>query len=178
MSLRAAVIKNSKVDNVIIIAKEEDAELFNAVVLTEETAGVSAGWGYDEANKTFIAPPPPPPKEMTVLDLEEEVYIRLSAGVDFDFGDERGIHTFATTIPDMRGWDEVNTIANLHINKGNSSATINIVTDTGPVVVKADEWQDVFLAIHEFRQHVWSKSFALREMDPFPQDFKDDKYWT
>ena len=178
MAIRAAVLKRGKVDNIIVLASENDAPTFNAIPLTEETKHVSFGWSYDEANKAWIAPPPLPPAPKTYSDLENETVKRLASGVHYDFGDDRGMHLFGTTPPDMNGWNEVNTIANIHMNKGNGGATINIVTDTGPVTVSANEWQDVFLAIHEHRQQVWAKSFALEAMDSLPQDLEDDKHWT
>lgn len=102
---------------------------------------------------------------------------RLSVGFDYDFGDARGVHHFATTEQDMRGWDEVTKIANAMLALNDQTSTINIVTGTGPTQVTAIEWQHVLVAAGAFRQPIWAASFALQAMDPIPADVTDNQYW-
>ena len=107
---------------------------------------------------------------------------RLALGFDFDFAtiipaDPRGVHTFATTESDMKGWDEVTNGANAAMNLAAPTAPISIVTETGPVVVTAQEWQHILVAATAFRQPIWAASFVLQAMDPIPSDLEDDSYW-
>lgn len=102
---------------------------------------------------------------------------RLAMGVDYDFVDARGVHHIGTTPQDMIGWDEVSKLAQAAINLGAGSTPINLVTDTGPVVVTAIEWQQILVAAGQARQPIWAASFVLQEMSPIPDDFKSDGYW-
>jgi hypothetical protein len=102
---------------------------------------------------------------------------RLAAGFDYDFEDTRGVHRIATSEQDMRGWDEVTKIASAMIALGDHISTIDIVTETGPVPVKAIEWQRVLVAAAAFRQPVWAASFALQAMETIPADVTDDRHW-
>lgn len=77
----------------------------------------------------------------------------------------------------MRGWDEVTKIASAMIALGDHISTIDIVTETGPVPVKAIEWQRVLVAAAAFRQPVWAASFALQVMEMIPADLTDDRHW-
>lgn len=101
---------------------------------------------------------------------------RLALGFDYDFGDGRGVHRIGQTDADLAGWTEVTTIAQARINKSDSTP-IGIVTDTGPTMVTPLEWQDVLEAAADFRQPIWTASFALQAMSPIPADFTDDSYW-
>jgi hypothetical protein len=102
---------------------------------------------------------------------------RFAGGFDYDFGDSRGVHHIGTTPEDLAGWDEVTTLSSAFINLGNGSATIDIVTNTGPVTLTATEWQSILVAAGLFRQPIWAASFVLQAMDPIPPDFADDSYW-
>jgi hypothetical protein len=102
---------------------------------------------------------------------------RLAAGFDYDFGDARGVHRIATSEQDMRGWDEVTKIASAMLSLNDHVAAIDIVTETGPVPVKAIEWQHVLVAAAAFRQPIWTASFALQAMETIPVDVTNDRYW-
>lgn len=114
----------------------------------------------------------------SVWDVAAERERRLALGFDFDFGDERGVHTLATTPADMKGWDEVTKWSNAAIALGNGSSTLDILTETGPCQVTALEWQSVLLAATAHRQPLWAASFILQAQDPIPSDYTDDAYWT
>lgn len=86
----------------------------------------------------------------------------LAAGFDYDFGDERGVHTIGTSDADMLGWDEVSKGATAAVLASQFDAPIAIVTDTGPAIVTALEWQHVLIAATAFRQPIWAASFALQ----------------
>lgn len=103
---------------------------------------------------------------------------RLALGFNYDFTDGRGVHRIGTTEDDLKGWDEVTTVANALIATGSPSGTIAIVTDTGPVTVTAMEWQAVLVAAAAFRQPIWAASFSLQALDPIPADFRDDDWWA
>ena len=107
----------------------------------------------------------------------EERTRRLAMGFPYDFGAPRGVHHIGTTDSDMKGWDEVTKIAQAAINKGDGSRQIGILTNTGPAMVTADEWQDVLLAAGEFRQPIFAASFTLQAMSPIPLDYTDNAYW-
>ena len=124
------------------------------------------------------AAPEPPPRVITVDDVATERTRRLALGFDYNFNDVRGIHRIGTTEADMRGWDEVTTIANAAINLSLPNTVINVVTDTGPAAITALEWQSILLAAAAFRQPLWAKSFLLQAMSPIPSDFTSDSYWS
>lgn len=103
---------------------------------------------------------------------------RLAAGFDYNFNDARGVHRIGTTTADLIGWDEVTKFSQALISTGNSSGTITILTDTGPAVVTALEWQQIMLAAAAFRQPIWGASFAIAAMDPIPADYAtNEAYW-
>lgn len=120
----------------------------------------------------YTAPAP------TADDVAAERTRRMALGFDYNFGAPRGVHHIQTTEADMKGWDEVTTLANALIASGQPNATINILTGTGPTQVTATEWQSVLLAAAAFRQPLWAKSFTLQAMSPIPADYKNDSYWT
>jgi hypothetical protein len=103
---------------------------------------------------------------------------RLALGFDYDFGDARGVHHIGTTPADMAGWDEVSKAATALVGLGQGSQTINVVTDTGPVVVTASEWLQILVAATIARQPIWAASFAIQAMDPIPVDYADNSRWT
>lgn len=115
---------------------------------------------------------------LTSDDVVVEGTRRLALGFAYDFGDQRGVHQIGTTPSDMTGWREVIDYANALIDLGDTTTQISIVTDTGPTLVTAPEWQAVMLHAAEVRQLLWSKSFALQAMSPIPSDFANDSYWT
>lgn len=121
---------------------------------------------------------PPAPPAATVDDVAAERDRRLSSGLRYDFGDERGIHQLGTTDADMRRWmDEVNPLAQACINIGQPEATIGISTNTGPATITAMEWQHILIAAGQHRQPLYAASFALQAMDPIPADYADDQHW-
>lgn len=117
-------------------------------------------------------------KALMAVKVQEERARRLRLGFDYDFGDERGVHTIGTTDADFEGWKEVIRLANALIDSGMGSTTIEIVTNTGPAQVTAFEWQAIMLAGAVSRQTVWAKSFALQALPVIPEDFDDDAHWT
>jgi hypothetical protein len=123
-----------------------------------------------------IDPYQPPP--ITPEDVQAERARRLALGFSYDFEDARGVHQIGTTPADMVGWRDVIDLANALIDLGDTTTTISIVTDTGPTQVTAPEWQAVMLRAAEVRQVLWASSFALQAMDPIPEDYDADGYWT
>ena len=122
-----------------------------------------------------IRPPPPPSPE----DVVAERTRRLGLGFDHDFGDARGVHRIGTSPADMEGWREVSDFATALIAAGDTTTEIGIVTETGPVMVTAPEWQAVLLAAAAFRQPLWQASFALQAMDPIPADYAtNEALWS
>lgn len=111
-------------------------------------------------------------------DVQAERARRLALGFDYDFGSARGVHRIGTTPQDMAGWRDVTDYANALIDLGDVTTTIAIVTDTGPALVTAPEWQAVLLRAAEVRQAIWAASFALQAMSPIPTDFADDSRWA
>jgi hypothetical protein len=166
--MRKALIENGVVTNVI-----EADEGFTIEGKTLVEAGTaSIGWLWD--GETISAPQPPMP---TATEVIAERARRFELGFDYDFGDARGVHHIGTTPEDLAGWDEVTTLSNALINLSNGSATIDIVTNTGPATVTATEWQSILIAAGTFRQPIWAASFVLQATDPIPVDFADDSYW-
>jgi len=163
--MKYAIIENDTVTN-IAVADEPLAD--NWI----EAGSAKIGDTWD--GTSFISPPP---HVSTENDVKAERARRLATGFDYDFGDARGIHRIGTTAEDMEGWDEVTSWANAMLALGNNTATITIVTDTGPADVTPNEWQSVLAAASAFRQPIWAASFQLVEMDPIPSDYNDDKYW-
>lgn len=130
---------------------------------------------FDDALAEHTAPEPVVPP--TADDVVAERSRRLAEGFDYDFGDARGVHHFATAESDMANWSEVTSLANALINLGDTTTTIDIITDTGPAQVTAQEWQQILVAAGAFRQPIFAASFVLQAMDPIPADFADDSYW-
>lgn len=118
-------------------------------------------------------PAPGPTRDAVIFERNR----RLALGFDYDFGDARGVHTFATTLEDMAGWDEVSKVAQALLSLGDTATTMQIVTETGPASVTAAEWQQVLLAAAAFRQPIWGASFILQSMDPIPADYASDARW-
>lgn len=96
-------------------------------------------------------------KEMIKAERER----RLGLGFDYDFGDGRGVHRIGTTRQDLLGWDEVTDLANALRATGQTAATIDVMTDTGPCQVTPDEWSAIQIAAAAFRQPIWAASFAI-----------------
>lgn len=87
---------------------------------------------------------------------------RLALGFDYDFGDARGVHHVGTTDEDMKAWDrEVTPYANALVQSGDSTTTIGIKTDTGPVTVTGPEWMAMLIAAAQVRQPIWAAYFAV-----------------
>lgn len=114
------------------------------------------------------------PSESDVIVERER---RLALGFDYDFDDARGVHRIGTTEQDWKGWEKVTTLANARINR-NSTAPIDIVTDTGPCQVTPLEWCAVLdFGGTNFEQPIWAASFTIMAMDPIPADFAADDNW-
>ena len=142
-------------------------------------AGERARWtGESWVVEEIPSEPVPPPASPTAADVAIERDRRLSAGFDFDFGDSRGVHRFGTTDADLRGWREVTDICAALLAKGEPAIAVRIATDTGETTVTAADWQSVLLSAGAFRQPIWRASFALQAMDPIPEDYADDAYWS
>ena len=103
---------------------------------------------------------------------------RLALGFDYDFGDARGVHRIGTTKDDMVGWSDVSTYAGALIDRGDLTTQIPIATDTGTCLVTPPEWRAIEIAAAQFRQPLWTKSFALMAMNPIPADYTHDSYWS
>ncbi|MEP4034071.1 hypothetical protein [Roseibium polysiphoniae] len=132
-----------------------------------------AFWLAEEGNEIPEYTPPPPTTEEVI----EERARRLAQGLEYDFGDVRGVHKIGTTEADMAGWDEVAKGAQAAINLGASGSSFTIVTETGPATVTAIEFQAILAAATAFRQPIWASSFALQVMDPIPANYADDVHW-
>ena len=114
----------------------------------------------------------------TVEDVVAERRLRLTAGFEYTFPDERGAHFISTSEEDMKNWDEVSKVATAAVLSGYPDAQIAINTGTGGVTVTAMEWQAILIAAGNVRQPIFQASFALQAMDPIPEDYRDDKYWV
>lgn len=132
-----------------------------------------------EPENPGIDPEPETPEVgVTTEMLIAERDLRLALGFHYDFADERGVHIFGTTPEDMRKWmDEVSPLAQAHINNGTPDNTIQISTETGQVSVTAAEWQQILLAAGVHRQPIYMAYFALKAMEPPPENYADDVYW-
>lgn len=118
------------------------------------------------------------PSAADVDDVVRERARRLGLGFNYDFGDARGVHHIGTTPEDLIGWRDVIDYANALVDLGDTTTQIAIVTDTGPALVTAPEWQAVMLQAAQVRQVLWAKSFVLQSMNPIPADYTNDSYWT
>lgn len=114
----------------------------------------------------------------TVNHVVAERERRLALGFDYDFGDARGVHRIGTTKDDMAGWAEVSTYAGALIDSGDLTTQIPIATNTGVCMVTAPEWRAIELAAAQFRQPLWTKSFALMAMNPIPASYQEDSWWS
>lgn len=120
----------------------------------------------------------PPSPNPTKAHLRAERDRRLAVGFDYDFVDARGVHHIGTTPADMAAWDgEVKPLADALIALGDTTTTIAIVTDTGPVAVTALDWQRITLAAAAFRQRIYSAYFAMKDLDPIPPTYIDNDRW-
>jgi hypothetical protein len=162
-----AVVDNGIVINIVVADEQSAAD--NGWI---DATGARIGDTWD--GEAFTSPPVPSP---TIADVIPERQRRLAAGFDYDFADARGVHTIGTTDADMSGWDEVSKAASALVALGLPDRAISIVTDTGPCVVTAIEWQSVLVAAMQFRQPIFAASFALQASDPIPQDYTDDVNW-
>lgn len=114
----------------------------------------------------------------TAADVIVERVRRLGLGFDHDFGEERGVHHIGTTEADLVGWGEVTQFAQAVVGSGIGETPINIVTDTGPVTLTAQEWLGVLIHAAQVRQPIWTKSFELQAMEKIPLDYEDEKWWS
>lgn len=144
--------------------------LVGSLHVTPPEAAV-CGMGY--VGGQLVVPMP----RVSESDVVRERTRRLALGFSYNFGDARGVHRIGMTAADMAGWDEVSVAAQAAINLGAPNAPLNIVTDTGPVSVTAQEWQSILMAAAQARQPIWAASFALQAMQPIPSDFADDSWW-
>lgn len=114
---------------------------------------------------------------ITPEQVGEERDRRLALGFMYDFGDSRGTHHIGTTENDLKGWDEVTKWSSACIALGLNTSTLNILTNTGPTLVSATEWQQILLAATAARQPFWAASFVLQSQNPIPMNYTDDSYW-
>jgi len=118
---------------------------------------------------------PPITVEQVVAERER----RLALGFNYDFGNGRGVHRIGTTKEDMAGWSDVSTYAGALIDRGDLTTQIPIATNTGTCLVTPPEWRAIEIAAAQFRQPLWTKSFALMALAPnIPADYTHDSYWT
>jgi hypothetical protein len=117
------------------------------------------------------------PTRPTSSHITKERIRRLTLGFDYDFGDERGVHRIGTTEADMLGWNEVTQASQAAIALGAGSTSFTIVTDTGPALITALEWQSILVAAHAARQPIWAAFFVLQATDPIPFNYADDSHW-
>lgn len=119
--------------------------------------------------------PPPPSAE----DVIRERNRRLAVGFYYNFGTQLlpDVQHVGTTEQDMAGWGEVTTWANSQIALGDTTSTVQILTDNGQATVTALQWMGVINAASAFRQPIWQASFVLQAMNPIPTDYTDDKWW-
>lgn len=102
---------------------------------------------------------------------------RLALGFTYTFGDTRGAHVIGTSEQDMKGWSEITMASQAAMALGLATTPLNIVTNTGPATVTAQEWQQILLAASQFRQPIWASSFRLQTMAQIPADYTSDSYW-
>lgn len=111
--------------------------------------------------------------------LNRQLEHRLSLGLEYDFKDGRGVHHIGTSPQDMDRWlKEVSPYAQSFLNVDQPEGTLNIRTHTGYVSITAQEWQNVLMAIGEYRQSVYKQYFKIKDMDPPPEDVTDDTLWA
>lgn len=119
----------------------------------------------------------PRPLDERKADMINEVIdvrtAKLASGFNHDFGPGRGVHRIGTTDADMAGWDEVTKFANAMVALGDTTTTIDLVTDTAPVSVTSMDWQSVLIAAGLFRQPIWATSFVLQGMISAVEDHDD-----
>lgn len=132
---------------------------------------------FDRNTKEFVRIPRVVSQGERLEHIAIERAHRLAQGFDYDFGDERGVHHIGTSESDMVGWRDVDTMAFKAMARGEPNKAIHIATDSGPVTVKAQEWLDILDQAEQFRQPIWSASFAIQAMDPIPANFADDEFW-
>jgi hypothetical protein len=114
---------------------------------------------------------------VSVEDVGNERDRRLALGFNYAFGDARGVHHFATTERDRKGWDQVTRLKDTLIQVGDASP-IKIWTETGEVSVTPADWNMIILyAATAFEQPLWAAAAALQKKTKIPADFRDDKYW-
>jgi hypothetical protein len=114
---------------------------------------------------------------ITPEQIAEERDRRLALGFFYDFGDARGVHHIGTTKSDLEGWDEVSKWSSACMALGLTTNTITVLTNTGPAIVTAVEWQQILLAATAARQPIWGASFLLQSQNPIPSDYMNDSYW-
>lgn len=147
----------------------------HTMLIAGQTSGqriIADNFGYP-----VLADPLENSRSDMILKIVHERERRLSLGFDYDFGDARGVHRIGTTEQDMVGWDEVTKATQALCALGFGSAPITIVTNTGPAIITAIEWQQILVAATQFRQPLWAASFALQAMDPIPDNYDNNIYW-
>lgn len=145
-----------------------------AIVNDPKNTDYQAYLAWVDAGNTadaYVAPPP------TVADVAAERDRRLALGFDYTFNDVRGTQRIGTTPDDMVGWDEVTKWSLAAMAMNQSSATLQILTNTAQITVTALEWQQVLMAATAARQPLWSASFVLEAANPIPSDYTADSYW-
>lgn len=118
------------------------------------------------------------PRHVALQEIAFERERRLNAGFEYQFKDKRGSHRIGASDMDWAGWQEVNAHATKAMMRGKPKTPLDIVTDTGPVTVTADEWLDMLDAIEAFRQPILLAAFRLAALKSIPNDVTSDSYWS
>lgn len=171
-------VSHDKFAGAIEISEQQYSDGVAAMVAGKR---ISISNGFFQILGTAI--PDAPPSPITIDDVAVERERRLALGFGYTFpekdgaADPRGIVQIGTTDEDMKGWDEVTTLAQAYINTEQPTTAIEISAISGKVFVTATEWQFILIAAGNFRQPIWQASFLLQAMDPIPADYADDNYW-
>lgn len=156
------------------------ASLEEALANARNNIRVKLGVALD-GNRYRIDPQTKDPIELapvrTVADVQAERDRRLNEGFVYDFKDKRGQHRIGASDSDWIGWQEVSAIATKALMRDKPKTVLDIVTDTGPLSVTADEWLDILDAIEAFRQPIVLAAFSLMVREPIPADLSNDTLW-
>jgi hypothetical protein len=132
-------------------------------------------WSYFNAATSTITSIEDTPAVST-LDVMAECDRRL-ANSYMDYMFELGSQRLDISTDALRGWSEITELALCYNALGSTKNLVIYPENQIKVSITAQEWLDVVIKVREFRQAIWTDSFALQAMTPIPTDFFDDKYW-